>query len=222
MRVIAHRGCPDLYPENTVAAFRNASGRCDWVEFDVRRCGSGEPIVFHDETLDRLLGVDARVDETSLAQIRALRVDDSDERVPTLPEAFISVPSDATVNVELKTTGLVDAVAETADAVDNETVVSSFSAAALREMAASDLPLAPIVADADGWADTLTLAAELGAEYVHPHYDVVLMDPERVAQAHDRGLEVNAWTLRSADPFDRLREVGVDGVFVDHPEYGGR
>ncbi|WP_276239391.1 glycerophosphodiester phosphodiesterase [Halobaculum marinum] len=214
---------PAVFPENTALGLRRAADRCDWVEFDVRRCGSGEPVVVHDERLDRVLGLDRPVAETPLDEIRARYVDDSDQRVPTLPETVVAVPEGTTVNVELKTSGVTEQVVETADAVGNETVVSSFSATILREVnEVSALPLAPIVADADAWDDALALAVEVGAEYVHPHYDLVFASPERVDDAHDRGLEVNAWTLRSPEPYDRLSEVGVDGVFVDDPAYAGR
>jgi len=49
MQVIGHRGCADVYPENTVRAVTRAANFLDAVEVDVRRCGSGELVVFHDE-----------------------------------------------------------------------------------------------------------------------------------------------------------------------------
>ncbi|UIO98568.1 glycerophosphodiester phosphodiesterase [Halobaculum sp. CBA1158] len=223
MRVVGHRGCPELYPENTALAFGEASARCDWIEFDVRRCGSGEPVVLHDETLARTVGVERAVADLSLSDLRAYSVGDSDEPVPTLAAALAAVPEDTVVNVELKEEGLAEAVADAADRVGNEVVVSSFSPAALRAtQAASGLPIATVTMDPDAWEDTLALATELDAEYVHPRYDLLFSRPTRVAEAHDRGLDVNAWTLRSAEPFDRVAALGVDGVIVDDPAYAGR
>jgi len=223
MRVVGHRGCPDLYPENTALAFREASARCDWIELDVRRCASGEAVVLHDATLDRTLGVDRALADTSLAELREYLVGDSDEGVPTLREALSAVPSGTAVNVELKAEGIAETVADAADRVGNEVVVSSFSADALRECRTrSDLPVATVTMDPDAWEATLELAAELDADYVHPHYELLFESPDRVVRAHDRGFEVNAWTLRSAAPFDRLAELGVDGVILNDPAYAGR
>ncbi|HEY0106126.1 MAG TPA: glycerophosphodiester phosphodiesterase family protein [Rhizomicrobium sp.] len=46
---IAHRGGAGLYPENTLAAFRDAVARgCDGAELDVQLSRDGEVVVFHD------------------------------------------------------------------------------------------------------------------------------------------------------------------------------
>src|SRR5229473_4645360 len=45
----AHRGGAGLYPENTLAAFRDAVARgCDGAELDVQLSKDGEVVVFHD------------------------------------------------------------------------------------------------------------------------------------------------------------------------------
>lgn len=47
--LIAHRGDPAHAPENTIVSFRSAVARgAKAVEMDVRRCGDGSWIVFHD------------------------------------------------------------------------------------------------------------------------------------------------------------------------------
>ncbi|WP_411964162.1 glycerophosphodiester phosphodiesterase [Haloferax sp. YSMS24] len=214
MRVIGHRGCPALAPENTLAAFRAAADHLDWVELDVRRCGSGELVVFHDETLERLTEATGRVGDTRLTDLRALRVGDSEESIPTLTEVFAALPDDVAVNVELKEPGLAadltDIVAETR----HEVLVSSFDADALQEVRErTDLPVAYLCST--DWDDALPVAGELGCTALHPHYD--LLSAERVAEAHDAGFELNAWTVPDSETVERLRGWGVDGVIVDDP-----
>ncbi|ELZ55551.1 MULTISPECIES: glycerophosphodiester phosphodiesterase family protein [unclassified Haloferax] len=214
MRVIGHRGCPALAPENTLAAFDAAAKRLDWVELDVRRCGSGELIVVHDETLDRVTGATGRVDETRLAELQALTVGGSDESIPTLAAVFDALPDRVSVNVELKETGLADDLAAVAGEAEHEILVSSFDADALREgRETTALPVAFLFA-AD-WDESLSVAADLDCAAVHPHYD--LLSSSRVEEAHDRGFEVNAWTVPDREVARRLREYGVDGVVVDDP-----
>src|SRR5688572_10333124 len=51
---IAHRGGAKLRPENTLVAFAHALAvGVDAVECDVRLSKDGQPVVIHDETLDR-------------------------------------------------------------------------------------------------------------------------------------------------------------------------
>lgn len=59
MRLIAHRGFAATAPENTIAAVQSAADHADAVEFDVQRCGSGELVVIHDDTIDRVTGTSA-------------------------------------------------------------------------------------------------------------------------------------------------------------------
>jgi glycerophosphoryl diester phosphodiesterase len=222
--VFAHRGCPARGPENTVAAFRRAADHVPAVELDARRCGSGELVVFHDETLDRLLGVAGRVAETDLDTLQSHAVLDSDERVPTLSAALDAIPDRVTVNVELKETGIAGDAAAAAAAVDNDVLVSSFSRAALSEYAAvADDPRA-LVTVPDDWTAAVETAAADGCAAVHPQYETLFADADgdrvetarrRVETAHDHGLAVNVWTIRSPDPVAALRAAGVDGLIVD-------
>ncbi|MEZ3144453.1 glycerophosphodiester phosphodiesterase [Halobaculum sp. MBLA0143] len=221
--VFAHRGCPARGPENTVAAFRRAAARVPAVELDARRCGSGELVVFHDDTLDRLLGLDGRVAETSLDRLQSRGVLDSDERVPTLSTALAAIPDDVTVNVELKETGIADGVARAVAAVDNEVLVSSFSRTALSEYAAvADDPRA-FVTVPDEWESAVETAADDGCVALHPQYETLFVGDDdrvetarrRIETAHDHGLAVNVWTIRSPDPVADLRAAGVDGLIAD-------
>ena len=52
--VIAHRGAPRHYPDNTLAGFDRALRfPCDGIEFDVQLSRDGVPVVYHDRTLAR-------------------------------------------------------------------------------------------------------------------------------------------------------------------------
>jgi glycerophosphoryl diester phosphodiesterase len=232
MRIFAHRGCPDRGPENTVAAVRRAAPHVDAVEIDVRRCASGELVVFHDETLHRLLSYPGgrralgRVGTTDLQTLSKLRVDGSEESVPTLAEMAAAVDTAGlALNVELKERGLAADVVAALDGFDGEVLVSSFDAEALFEMReTADYPVAPIAdsgllgAGTRTWARTLALADDLEASAVHPSTDLLFRAPdpsERVAAAHEAGLTVNVWTVRSPDPVSALRAAGVDGLIVD-------
>jgi len=111
---IAHRGGAALYPENTLAAFRDAVARgCDGAELDVQLSRDGEVVVFHDYRLKPEIcrGTDGRflerptprVKDLSLAGLKTCDVGRADpasgyarthplvatvdgERIPTLAE----------------------------------------------------------------------------------------------------------------------------------------
>ncbi|MFT4922018.1 MAG: glycerophosphoryl diester phosphodiesterase [Haloarculaceae archaeon] len=215
MRCIAHRGFAGVNPENTLQALRDAAAAgADAVEIDVRRCGSGEVVVVHDETVDRVSDGRGRVADLPLETLADLDVLDTGQGVPTLREAFATVPGDVTVNVELKERGLAGDVLAVADEYDSDVLVSSFDPQALREVrAAGSVPVALLFAEEP--RDRLDTAAGLHCRAVHPHWR--LCDAEFVSEAHATGFDVNAWTIQSPEVARDLQAVDVDGLIADTP-----
>jgi glycerophosphoryl diester phosphodiesterase len=108
-RVVAHRGASIEAPENTLAAFRRAwELGAEGIELDVRLSADGAVVVIHDASTKRTGGVDRRVSDQSLAELRSLDVGAwkadryMGERIPTLAEVLATVPRGGTVFVEIK------------------------------------------------------------------------------------------------------------------------
>jgi len=211
VNVIGHRGCADRFPENSLAAIRGSADHVDMVEIDVQRCVSGELVVFHDDTLDRLTDSTGRVSETPLAKIQSLRIGDSEETIPTLEAALDALPPETGINVELKQAGMVDDVVSLLEGLDHDVLVSSFEPEALAEFAREPIPTAYLFAGSV--AENVGTAAELGCDAIHPLYELV--DETLIEQARSHGFSVNAWTVPTAEDVTELRKLGVDGVIVD-------
>lgn len=217
MQCIAHRGFAGANPENTLPAVRAAvEAGADVIEVDARRCGTGEIVVCHDDTLGRLTDAGGAVAESSLSTLRELDVLDSGAGIPTLADVFAAVPADVGINVELKERGLAADCLAVADRHDNGVLVSSFDADTLQEVdAVSDCPLALLFASDPSTA--LDLARDLDCDAVHPYRQ--LCDVAVVDTAHDTGFAVNAWTIQSTEHAERLAALGVDGLIADDPRF---
>lgn len=213
--VIGHRGTLATHAENTIGAVVAAAFHVDAVEIDVRRCGSGEVVVFHDETLERVCGVETRLADLTLDELREYTVGDSDEGIPTLRELLSALPDCVDVNVELKETGLAADVAAALDDVANDGFVSSFFAQALVESRRADptLPRALLYTHRTEWGRAVAAAERLGCTYLHPYVDAIT--PERVASARAKGFSVNVWEIETASELARVVDAGADGVIVD-------
>ena len=73
-RNIAHRGLfskDQTIPENSIAAFNRACENGYGIELDVQLSADGQVVVFHDDTLNRMCGVDSRVDALNSAVFRS-------------------------------------------------------------------------------------------------------------------------------------------------------
>ena len=215
MRCIAHRGFAETYPENTVAAVRGATDDTGYVEIDVRRCGSGDLVVVHDERVDRVTDETGPVADLSRAELDALDVLDSGEGIPALEAVFEAAP-DAEFVLDLKESGLAADALDLADDLGVSVTVSAFEMAVLETAAeVGDAPLAYLVTDGEARTG-LETAAALDCDAIHPHWTACV--DEFVSAAHERGLRVNAWTVPSRRDAGALDHVGVDGLIVDRPE----
>ncbi|PSP93296.1 glycerophosphodiester phosphodiesterase, partial [Halobacteriales archaeon QS_4_62_28] len=188
----------------------------EWVEFDVRRCGTGELVVIHDETVDRVTDGTGRVDELSRAELASLNVLDTGTGVPALDIVLKAVPESTGLNIELKEQDLAADVAEVLSAHDHRVLVSSFDPDALAALrAVADLPRALLFAEAP--TANLDRARELGIDAVHPHWD--LCSASFVQRAHEAGFIVNCWTIDSEAAAEQAQAAGVDGIASDYPRF---
>lgn len=215
--MIAHRGFASIYPENTLSAVNGAAADgASLIEVDVRRCGSGEVVVLHDETVDRVTDASGSVREYSVAELAGMNVCGSGEGIPTLEALATALPPGIGLNVELKERGIAGDALSAVSSVES-VLVSSFDQQALREAktAAPDRPRALIVDKRSRTAVRRARAADCVA--VHPKATLLLRS-RLVKRAHGAGMAVNAWTLRSPRLTKLLVHLGVDGIIADTPD----
>ena len=227
MRILGHRGASADAPENTLTAFRLALAQgADGVELDARLCGSGEVVVFHDETLERLAGRPGRVVDTPWSTLRTLEVGTSTgrSRIPLLQEVLEELPRTAFINVELKAdSGWLNLAVRVAGLLvqgghQAHVVVSSFEALCLLALAvcAPSLPRGYLLEPgppARRAAGPLALFA--GRDAVHPSERELTL--ERVHFWHAQGREVAVWTVDEPARARTLASWGVDSIITNRP-----
>lgn len=89
--IYAHRGLHHNeggIPENSLAAFAAAAKAGYGVELDVQLTADQQVVVFHDNNLKRMCGVDKRVDELTYAEIQSYRLLNSDQCIPLLSDVL--------------------------------------------------------------------------------------------------------------------------------------
>ena len=104
-RYFAHRGLHNRdksVPENSLEAFRLAAKEGYGIELDVRLTRDGKVVVFHDDTLERMCGVNARVDEKSYDELKALGLAGSCHRIPLFTDVLDVVKGRGPIIVEIK------------------------------------------------------------------------------------------------------------------------
>ena len=109
MRVAAHRGFSEKYPENTMEAFRAAlEVGADEIETDVRVTADGELVLIHDDTVGRTTDGTGKVCEMTLNELRTLDAgvkkgaEFAGAKVPTLRELLELVKDHPTLTLDIE------------------------------------------------------------------------------------------------------------------------
>lgn len=99
----AHRGLWGKgIPENSLSAFAAAVREGYGIELDLQLSRDRKIMVFHDDTLKRMCGVDKRVRDLTCAQLKELRLSGSTETIPTLGEVLALVRGRVPLMLEFK------------------------------------------------------------------------------------------------------------------------
>ncbi len=240
-RIIGHRGAAAYAPENTLVGLHTAADMgVKWVEIDVKLSRDGEPVVFHDETLERITGTSGSVAETDWKDLKQLDAGAwfsegfVDERIPHLEEA-LSVILDRGLGLNLEIKPCPGREKETAEvALDwlsriwpeedaPKPLISSFQAVSLEvsllmmpEYPRGYLMAADLPETLENWQDR---AAYLQAATVHfdrrffAAEDGVMMSS--LAASH---YPLLCYTVNDAVEAEAMFDAGIVSVFSDRPD----
>ena len=206
-RPFAHRGLhgPGRI-ENSRAAFQAAIAARHGIELDVQISGDGQAVVFHDEWLHRLAVDEGMVRARTVAELARIRLRDSDETIPSLPEILALIDGRAPLLIEVKAPNrevgaLCRAVSDALKVYSGPVAVMSFNPEVGRWFAKYDpARLRGLVVTEKGrpWRGGLKRRLSLWrskADFLA--YDIRDL-PSRFAEAARRkGLKVTTWTVRT-------------------------
>ena len=222
--VVAHRGVHQVFVENSLEAFSEASRiGIPWIECDVWLSADGVPVVIHDETLERTssgLGLVRQQPWALLEELRLRRPDgsiDEESRLPTLLDVCRAVP-DSRLLVEIKPADTPQAVRAVLETLQRERghngwMIQSFDSANLVHATALD-PGVPFAFLVD---DRRALDYGLAQSWANIHLRHDLLDRSLAADLHARGIRIGVWTPNSILDLQRVIDAGADLIITDEP-----
>ena len=99
----AHRGLHgEGRAENSLSAFRAAVENGYGIELDVRLSSDKKLVVFHDDTLNRVVGIDGRVDSYTAEELSKMSLSGTADGVPLFSEVLEVVAGRVPLLVEIK------------------------------------------------------------------------------------------------------------------------
>ena len=217
-RPVAHRGLHDVAAgivENSESAVQAALDNHYAIEVDLQLTGDGEAVVFHDETLDRLMQAQGRVIDRTATELKTLAFQVGQDRIQTLGELLEQVAGTATLVLEIKSQRnnvgpLERRVIDVLKGYDGPAAVMSFDPNSVETIKhlAPDVTRGLVSERFDGTGEWSHLSAGerfrrrhlLTARHCRPHfinYDVNALPALAPQLVRQFGLPLLTWTVRT-------------------------
>lgn len=237
---IAHRGYFDnsgRHPENSSGAIVEAVQLGFGAELDVMLSSDGKVVVFHDDSLARMCGSDAKVSELTFEQLSACRLLESKEVIPAFSSVLAQVDGRRPLIVELKSFtsagfeedgALARAVVNALADYRGPVALKSFNPLTVLELlrlrGSSPLwPVGLISCDHSKDADFKFLTQEKMAELTDLNssvarqcdffsYNINDLSEDLAQQMRSRG-PLLVWTVRTQEQFEKAKRLADNFVF---------
>lgn len=241
MKLWAHRGCSQKYPENTLLAFEKAAvlGHLTGIELDIQLTKDNEIVVIHDERVDRTTEGIGAVKDYTLAQIKKLHIwagDNGSQQIPTMDEVFDLLEDrlklGLKLNIELKNSvypydGMEDRIVDLVHrrGLENAVVYSTFKAKSLEKLKTFDAGAELGILDTNASDCFYKIKGGCGATALHPYWRNI-----DLTAAELKGYTVRAWMAGHLYPekptgtrldFELLEARGITDLILNEPEVYG-
>jgi len=228
--IIAHRGASGSAPENTLAAIKLAMEiGVDMIEIDVHQSKDEHIVVFHDEFLDRITGVEGRVIEYILEELQALDAGSSfdekfaGEKIPTLDEVLQLVDGKTKLLIEIKVgrfgyPGIEENLLQSIKnhRAEKWCIIQSFDVDCLEKIRHLNKKIQIqhlIFAKPSRFESIIKFGKVKGINLGFRITTRRLID-----EIHGDGKTVYIWTVNDEKKMKKLMEYGVDGIITNYPE----
>lgn len=238
MKVWAHRGCSQRYPENTLLAFEKAAAvhGLTGIELDIQLTRDGEMVVIHDERVDRTTEGMGYVRDYTLSRIKKLHIyadDKPSQEVPTIAEVLDlltpQMKAGLKLNIELKNSvypysGMEEKIVELIQkkGLQEFVVYSSFYAASLEKLKRLDPDVELGILDSRVSDCLYKLRGGCGATALHPFWRGMDLTAQKL-----EGYTVRVWMSGHLYPekptgtkldFGPLEAQGITDIILNEPE----
>ena len=221
--IIGHRGAKGYIAENTLPSIKKAIDLgANGVEIDIFRCASGELVVFHDKTLEKLTNATGYIEELDIDSIQKIEVLEG-YTIPTLNEVLDLIKGRIFVNIELK--GSQTAI-KTNEILNNylknnlwssdKFLISSFDWDELKIFRKVNQKVPVAVITEDDPLDAIPVALELNAVAINPDYKT--LNSFNIKKIKEKKLKIYPWTVNEIGDINMMIDFQVDGIITDFPD----
>ena len=218
----AHRGASEYAPENTLLSFylglyMEANG----IETDVQLTKDNVLVLFHDETLTRVTGVDGKLSDYTYNELLSFDVKKNDltDKIITF-EDFLAhfAHKDLTFAIELKGEDVEKATLAMIKkfGVFDRTTFTSFKFDYIKKIKELDPSARVGFLTQNTCEEHIEQLISIGGEEIAPKANEIT--EENIALYRSKNLGVRAWGVQSVELMKKMCALRVDGMTVNFPD----
>lgn len=227
--IFAHRGGAFEAIENSLNAFKRSSFLgCRFMELDIQASSDGIAYVYHDNSLQRLIGINQEFSETPSKEIDTYLLDFK-YPIPKLLDVLNTFPA-TSFQIDFKTDASIEpglsAIKKSRGDI-TQFCATSFSSKRL-SIISTLMPELPVTCSPNQvlalWmAHLMNIKLTVSGEYLHlpmTKYGIRLATKRFIQYIHSIGKKVVIWTVDDEETMDLLIDRGVDGIITNKPFIG--
>lgn len=217
-KLIAHRGLHDKdTPENSMGALKKALEKDIAIEFDVHLLKDNKIVVFHDNNLKRMTGIDKKINELSYDEIKDIKLANSDEKIPLLEDVLKLVNGKVLLDIELKCDHekykLEDALIDVLKDYTGKIVLKSFDYKTVKYLKKkTSYKIGLLIKNLEGKninkVDRYLLKSNLFLKYIKPDFiacDYRILDYKNIKRFRTKN-PIFTWTIKDKNILEQVKD----------------
>ncbi|EPC04567.1 hypothetical protein L861_04385 [Litchfieldella anticariensis FP35 = DSM 16096] len=247
VKITAHRGSSLEAPENTLAAINQAIFHgADYIEVDARLTADKKVVLYHDRSLQRLIGDPRNLRDLTMEELQSIDVGSwfgdafIGEQIPSLQDALTRTRNHGSLMIDLKTDPgreleLLDAVIDSLHRENQarqqcrevRNTPHSCGSPDVRDDVLMATMSPSLIREIE--ARDPRLRTTLLAQFILPGtldrttFDALGLRHNRISEAEIKaaqryGYELHTWTVNNRSRMSQLIDIGVDNIITDRPD----
>lgn len=217
-KLIAHRGLHDKdTPENSMGALKKALEKDIAIEFDVHLLKDNKIVVFHDNNLKRMTGIDKKINELSYDEIKDIKLANSDEKIPLLEDVLKLVNGKVLLDIEIKCDHekykLEDALIDVLKDYTGKIVLKSFDYKTVKYLKKkTSYKVGLLIKNLEGKninkVDRYLLKSNLFLKYIKPDFiacDYRILDYKNIKRFRTKN-PIFTWTIKDKNILEQVKD----------------
>ncbi len=211
MLVIAHRGASAYAQENTLKAFDLAFKLgSSWLETDIQRSKDGILVLYHDYSLKN----GKKIKDCTYDYLKGFNI-------PKLFDLLKITPKNFTLNLEIKNDNnvypdiekqILTEIKKAKNICTNQLLISSFDISSLKKIRALDYKI-----NIGVLTRNFEVKTPLSLKAKSINISVKRVTKKIIDTCHKNNLKVLVYTVNDLQIYNKLKRLGVDGIFSDNP-----